>query len=161
MSRLILFSARSEPVEPDPKLDALGNELKAMAAAMSKDPAQFFMDPNSAQVTRLKALVEEIQSIGKQELDRIVAKSKDNAEKAKALAAEMEAKKKQKEAAAAASQPQKKDWPPDTGGLRLTFWFEKEFTPPEDQTKALTASVVELVQKKKPSVPSSSWKPRQ
>ena len=70
-------------------------------------------------------------------------------------------KARQEAAAAAASHPQKKDWPPDTGGLRLTFWFEKEFTPPEDQTKALTASVVELVQKNKPSLPHSSWKPQQ
>jgi hypothetical protein len=147
-------------VEPDPKLDALGDELESLVAGLSQSPQQFLLNPGK--VTRLKAMLEEVQSIGKQELDRIVAASQASAEQAKVLMAEMQEKKIQEEAAAAAaSQPQKKDWPPDTGGLRLTFWFEKEFTPPEDQTKALTASVVELVQKKKPSVPSSSWKPRQ
>ena len=147
-------------MEPNAKLDALGVELESLVAGLSQSPQQFLLNPGK--VTRLKALLEEVQSIGKQELDRIVAASQASAEQAKVLMAEMQEKKIQEEAAAAAaSQPQKKDWPPDTGGLRLTFWFEKEFTPPEDQTKTLTASVVELVQKKKPSVPSSSWKPRQ
>jgi hypothetical protein len=139
-------------VEPDPKLDALGDELESLVAGLSQSPQQFLLNPGK--VTRLKTMLEEVQSIGKQELDRIVAASQASAEQAKVLMAEMQEKKIQEEAArkarqeaaaATASQPQKKDWPPDTGGLRLTFWFEKEFTPPEDQIQPVASSLLGLV----------------
>ena len=153
-------------MEPDPKLDALGDELESLVAGLSQSPQQFLLNPGK--VTRLKAMLEEVQSIGKQELDRIVAASQASAEQAKVLMAEMQEKKIQEEAArkarqeaaaAAASQPQKKDWPPDTGGLRLTFWFEKEFTPPEDQIQPVASSLLGLV-RESPTPPPTSQRPR-
>ena len=149
-------------MEPDPKLDALGDELESLVAGLSQSPQQFLLNPGK--VTRLKAMLEEVQSIGKQELDRIVAASQASAEQAKVLMAEMQEKKIQEEAArkarqeaaaAAASQPQKKDWPPDTGGLRLTFWFEKEFTPPEDQIQPVASSLLGLVRESPTHPPTS------
>ncbi len=151
-------------MEPDPKLEALGDELESLVAGLSQSPQQFMLNPEK--VTRLKAMLEEVQSIGKQELDRIVAASQASAEQAKVLMAEMQEKKIQEEAArkarqeaaaAAASQPQKKDWPPDTGGLRLTIWFEKEFTPPEDQIEPVASSLLGLVRKSPTPPPTSQW----
>ena len=162
MSRLILFSARSEPVEPDPKLDALGNELKAMAAAMSKDPARIlhgseFGTGHAAQGTGRGDPVNRKarSSTGSSQSPRTMPK------RPRLSPPRWRQRRSKRKPPPRRPNPRRRTAPPDTGGLRLTFWFEKEFTPPEDQTKALTASVVELVQKKKPSVPSSSWKPRQ
>ena len=84
-------------MEPDPKLDALGDELESLVAGLSQSPQQFLLNPGK--VTRLKAMLEEVQSIGKQELDRIVAASQASAEQAKVLMAEMQEKKIQEEAA--------------------------------------------------------------
>ena len=152
---------------PGGRLDALGKELDVITQAISKDPAQLLNNSASGPVSRLKSLLEEMQAAGQQELSRAVAESQANAETAKALQAEMEAKVKAEKAArreaaaAAASQaPAKPAWPPDTGGLPLTLWFEKEFAPPEEQVKSLTTVLVELVQKKPPAAPAGGQRPR-
>jgi hypothetical protein len=141
-------------LEPDAKLDALGEELEGLVAGLSQGPQQFFQDPGK--LARLKSLLQEIQSTGKQELGRIVAESQAHAESAKAMKAEIESAKRKKasgEKGAGASQPQEKPWPPDSGGLALSFWLEKEFTPPTEQMEALTAQLLSLVRRPGSSPP--------
>jgi hypothetical protein len=148
---------------PDAKLDAFGDELEAMVTTMSKDPMAFFKDPTGPQVTRLKGLLAEMQAAGQQQLAEIVAESKALGEKAEARAVEMEEKRKQAEAArkareeAEAAAAQRPAWPPDTGGLPLTFWLEKEFSPPQDEIQALIAS---LLGANRPTAPTANGVPR-
>ena len=145
-------------MEPNAKLDALGDELESLVAGLSQSPQQFLLNPGKVTVlsvaqggpvNRKARARPDRRGVPGQRRASQGAHGRDAGEENSGGSCRRRA-----------SQPQK-DWPPDTGGLRLTFWFEKEFTPPEDQTKALTASVAELVQKKKPSVTPSSWKPRQ
>jgi hypothetical protein len=157
-----LFSGKNT-MGNNAKLDAFGDELEAMVTSMSKDPTGFFKDPTGPQLTRLKGLLADMQAAGQQQLAEIVAESKSLGETAEARAVEMEEGRKQAEAArkaeeeAEAAAAQQPAWPPVTGGLPLTFWLEKEFSPPEDEIQALIAS---LLGADRPTAPSANGVPR-